>query len=298
VKKVIRYCYYLVALVISACIRVMPYGFAVWLGGVLGRGAYTLIPEARRIAKENLRRSFPEKTAGEIASLARRVFINQGKNTFELFSFPRLTKDDIHRLVRIENVEAITRGMADGKGVLLASAHCGNWEILGAALSQSGFGVNVIARRIYIEGLNRLLLGLRLSQGMRIIMRSGQESARQMLRSLRNNEILAMLIDQDTDVPGVFVDFFGCPAWTPSGLAALASRAGAAVVLALDIRQPDGSHRVIIRGPLQLSCSGDKDRDTLDNTQMITAMIEQHIRQYPDQWVWIHRRWKTQQKTA
>jgi KDO2-lipid IV(A) lauroyltransferase len=292
-KKIIRYGYYLAAVAAAAAIRLLPYGIAVRLGGFLGRVAYALVADARRIAEENLRLSFPEKPSEEIAAIARRVFVNQGKNAFELFSFPKLGRDDILRLAPIENAEAMSKALAEGKGVLIASAHCGNWEIMAASLAQNGFPINTIARRIYIEGLNRMLVGYRDSKGVRVILRSDRDSARKMLRSLRQNETIGMLIDQDTDVPGVFVDFFGRQAWTPSGLAALALRTGAPVVLALDVRRPDGTHRVVIQGPLQLSRSGDKEKDVQENTQMITTQIERHIRNYPDQWVWIHKRWKT-----
>jgi KDO2-lipid IV(A) lauroyltransferase len=119
-----------------------------------------------------------------------------------------------------------------------------------------------------------------------------------MLRSLRHNEAIGMLIDQDTDVPGVFVDFFGRPAWTPSGLAALALRTNAAVVLALDCRLPDDHHEVVVKGPIELIRTGNKDNDILENTRRISLMIEEHIRAYPDQWVWFHERWKTQPPVA
>ena len=98
----------------------------------------------------------------------------------------------------------------------------------------------------------------------------------------------------DDCIPGVFADFFSRPAWTPSGLAAIALKTGAAVIVALDTRLPDDTHEVSITGPLELSVSGDKDRDVRENTQMITGLIEDHIRRNPSQWVWMHERWKTQ----
>ena len=102
-----------------------------------------------------------------------------------------------------------------------------------------------------------------------------------------------MLIDQDTDVPGVFVDFFSRPAWTPSGLAVLALKTGASVVLALDVRLENDKHTPILAGPIEMKRTDNLDRDVLDNTQAITELIEEHIRKYPSQWVWMHERWKT-----
>ena len=103
-----------------------------------------------------------------------------------------------------------------------------------------------------------------------------------------------MLIDQDTQVPGVFVNFFSRQAWTPSGLASIALKTDAQVVLALDTRLPDDSHKAIITGPIELVRTGDHEKDVLENTGMITKLIEEHIRAYPGQWVWMHERWKTQ----
>lgn len=293
IKRLIRQAYYGAALLFSRIVLLLPYRQAVTAGGMLGSLACALVGKARSITEENLRASFPEKSDEEIRTLASGVFKNQGKNLFELFSFPKLDKDDVARIVTIEGRENMEKALARGKGVLIASAHCGNWEMMGAALAGAGFPINVIARRIYIEGLNRMLVSLRESKGERVILRSGKAAARDMLRALRHGETIAMLIDQDTSVPGVFVEYFGRPAWTPSGLATLALRTGAPVVLALDARMSDDSHRVILTGPFDPATTGDTDADIRNYTQFITCLIEAHVRALPDQWVWMHERWKT-----
>ena len=293
-KKLIRKLYYLVIVFFFNLVRVMPLKLAVGFGGFLGGMAYHLIGKSRAVTEENLRKAFPEKKEDEIRSIARDVFVNQGKNAFEVFYYPKLSTENIRALSVIRNEEGYSKARALGKGVIMASAHCASWEFLGAALSARGFVINVIAKRVYIESLNKMLLDLRNSKGLKIIFRSDSDSAKKMLRALRSGETLAMLIDQDTDVPGVFADFFSRPAWTPSGLAAIALKTGAAVIVALDTRLPDDTHEVSITGPLELSVSGDKDRDVRENTQMITGLIEDHIRRNPSQWVWMHERWKTQ----
>lgn len=293
IKIIIRRIYYFLALFFSKIVIILPYRFAVLCGGGLGVAAFYCAREARALAVENLKNSFPGKSERDIAQLARLVFVNQGKNVFELFSFPKLGKNDVEAICKIKNRECMVNALAGGKGVLIASAHCGNWEMMGAALSLSGFPINVIARRIYIEGLNRMLVSLRNSKGVRVILRSGKESAREILRSLRHNEAIGILIDQDTTVPGVFVNFFSRNAWTPSGLAILALRTGANVVLALDVRLPDDTHEVILSGPISIKKTGNMESDIIENTQLITTLIEDHIRAYPAQWVWMHNRWKT-----
>lgn len=297
-KRYIRYLYYCAAALFARIVQLMPLRLAVSCGGALGFLAYYIVADARRDVLDGLAASFPEWDGARLRRTAREVFINQGKNAFELFSFPRLSKDDILRLAPIENRPAFDAALSGGKGVLIAGAHCGNWEFMGASLAQAGYPINVIARRIYIEQLNDMLVGYRTSKGEKVILRSDAASAREMLRSLRHNESIGMLIDQDTDVPGVFVDFFGRKAWTPSGLATLALRTGAAVILALDVRMPDDTHRVQLSGPITLVSTGNTASDVWENTQRITAMIEAHIRRYPGQWVWMHRRWKTQEARA
>lgn len=281
------------AVVLARLIRLMPYRTAVGVGGGLGWLAYYLVRKSRVIAQRQIAAAFPEKPAGEVRRIARAVFVNQGKNAFELFSFPALTSRALRRIVRIENRAAFEHALADGKGVLIAGAHCGNWEMMGAGLADAGFPINVIAKRIYLEGLNDLLVGLREEKRMHVILRSDDGSARQILRALKHNESVALLIDQDTSVQGVFVPFFGRPSWTPAGLASLSLRTGAAVILALDVREPGDTHRVVLSGPFAFDRTGDEQADIVSATARVTALIEEHIRKYPDQWVWMHERWKT-----
>lgn len=295
-KKFRRYLYYLTAKVFFGLVQILPYRVSVRIGGALGWLGYYLVGKARNDTLSNLRASFRDKSEQEIKAVARKVFINQGKNAFELFSFPKLKGKDMDKLIDIENKQAFSEALLAGKGVLIASAHCGNWEMMGAGLSHHGFPINVIARRIYIEGLNDILVGLRESKGVKVILRSSKDSARDILRALRQNEAIGILIDQDTDVSGVFVDFFSRPAWTPVGVAAIAMKTGSKVILALDTRLPDDRHRIVIRGPIEFKKTGDKQRDVFEYTKIISDMIESHIKAYPEQWVWMHNRWKTKQK--
>ncbi len=298
IKKVIRQGYFAAAAAAAMVVRLLPYRFAVAAGGALGLLAYYAAVKAKEDTQAHLKKAFPDMPGPERRAMAREVFVNQGKNLFELFSFPKTGPAEFARIVTIENRDAFRKAFDEGKGVLILSAHCGNWEIMAAALAAEGIPLNVIARRIYIEGLNRMLVGYREQKGVKVILRSGRESARDMLRSLRHNEAVGLLIDQDTDVQSVFVDFFGAAAWTPSGLAALALRTGAPVVAAFDVREKDDRHTVKLSGPLELKRTGDQESDIVINTQAFTRLIEDHIRKYPAQWVWMHRRWKTRERTG
>jgi Kdo2-lipid IVA lauroyltransferase/acyltransferase len=293
VKKLIRQLYFYAGLLFSKIVLLMPYRAAVKAGGVLGSIAYHLVSEGRRDVEQHLAAAFPDWTASKVKETAKQVFVNMGKNLFELFSFPKLSGEKLFKVARIENVEALRKGLEKGKGVLIASAHCGNWEFIGATVARSGIPINAIARKIYIEGLNNLLVRMRNAVGEKVILRSGTSAAKDILRSLRSNETIGILIDQDTVVPSVFVDFFGRQAWTPTGLTTLALKTGAPVVLVLDLRMPDDTHKTICEGPLEIRKTDNHEADLVYNTQYITSLIEKHIRKYPDQWVWMHRRWKT-----
>lgn len=252
---------------------------------------YFLPLPARRISLTNLKRAFPDKKSAEIRLIAYNAFKNQGRNLFELFTFESLKRSFVDRTVLFDGRESLEKALKGGKGVLYLCAHFSNWELMGASLSLWGYPINVIARKIYIEKINDILLYLRNATGLNIILRSEQGSAKKILRALKHNEVIGMLIDQDARVPGVMVDFFGIPAFTPSGFAALAMKSNAAVVAGFIIRERD-RFRLEIRGPLDVIKTGNYDDDIRKNTQVFTHIIEEYIRKYPEQWVWMHDRWK------
>jgi len=262
------------------------------LGGAVGLAAYFLVPRYKRIAFKNLAQSFPGKPHKEIRSLTKQVFINQGKNLFELLNFHRLNRENITKIVEFRGIENFKKAFSYGKGVLIFSAHLGNWELIGAGLSLIGFPINGITRKVYIEQLERLLWRLRESVGMKSISRGETDSAKGILRVLKNNEALAVLIDQNTKaIPGVYVNFFGRRAYTPSGLAALAIRTGASVAPVFMYRREDNKCVVEADEPIKPEMTGDDEKDIAVNTQRFTDIIEEKIRRHPEQWVWFHERW-------
>ncbi len=281
----------------SKAVLLFPYGFAVKvLGTFFGKLAYYCAIDARNKAKKNLRDCFPEKTDAQIKAITKEIFINQGKNFFELVNFPKMDSSFIKSISSIENQHLIIDGIKKGKGILFVSAHTGNWEITAAAVADFGVPVNVVAKKIYIKELNDMLVKYRTSKNVNVILRDAPDTARKLLRALKKGEIIAMLIDQDTNVPGVFVDFFGRPAWTPSGLAVLALRTGAEVLVGIDQRIEGLGHKTVVSGPLTIEPSGDFDKDVINLTQKASNVLEDHIRKYPQQWVWFHERWKTVKK--
>ncbi|MFH1784197.1 MAG: lysophospholipid acyltransferase family protein [bacterium] len=286
----IRSLIYISVRILHVVVSCLPWNLSVRIGSVTGFISYYLLRAPRRIVCSNLALAFIEKSPSEIKKIAREVFSNQGENLFELLSFGKLNAQRVKKLVNAQGLEHLDKALEKKKGVLLLSGHIGNWELLGAYLSLVGYPISVIARRVYDERLNKLLVDIRQSKGVMCVLRD--ESSKQLLRCLRSNRALGVLIDQDTKVQGVFVDFFGRKAYTPQGLATLALRTGAAVVPSFIVR--DGyKHKIILKEELSLTHSGDEAKDLEINTQTFTKIIEEVIRQHPSQWVWMHERWKT-----
>ncbi|MCR4663563.1 MAG: lysophospholipid acyltransferase family protein [Endomicrobiaceae bacterium] len=298
-KKYIRKCYFYAAWLFSKLVLILPYKFTVgFLSNCLGGLAYYVVGDARNKARKNLSMCFPEKTQKEITIIIKTIFKYEAKNFFELLNFPKMSDKffDSIAIMEQEQKDIFNKLLERKKGILALSGHIGNWEMLAAGVAKH-YPLNVIARKIYIEELNNMLVSYRNMKKVKVILRSELSSARKMLKALRNNEIIAMLIDQDTSVQSVFVDFFGRPASTPLGLASIALKVGTPVVLAVDKRLPNGKHKFVISDEIvPPETTGDFDTDVKNFTAKLTKCLEDFIRGNPEQWVWFHERWKTKQK--
>lgn len=291
-KRLIRGITYYGLSVIIYIVYQIPSNISVRIGGILGKAAYYILYKEKRKTLKNLSLSFPEANEKEIRKIGRACFSNLGKGLFELINLPKLNKDNIDRIVNIEGEEYINHVLKKGKGYIFVTGHIGNWELMGAAFGMKGYKVNVIAAPLYDSRINELLIKQRAFHNVRVIQRGAEDVKREIIKALHNNESLTMLIDQDTKVPGVFVDFFGRKAYTPSGAASIAMRTGAPVLMGFIKRLPDNTHKIQIKEPLKLINSGNKDADIEANTALFTKMIESEIKKDPDQWVWMHNRWK------
>lgn len=287
-----RYFIYYIGRAFIAVLQALPYDVAVAVANFAGRVAYLVLAKYRNIAIENLKMAFgAQKTDREIRRIALGVFQNLAKNGAELINFPKIEEYNIDRFVTIENRDILDDGLKRGKGVIIVTAHFGNWEFLALTVRLKRYQGAVIGRRIYFHKYDSYLNYLRKSGDVNIIYRD--ESPRKILKVLKANKIMGILADQDVDsVDGVFVDFFGRPAFTPAGPVALAMVSGAALIPAVILR--DGKrHRLILERQIELTDTGDKEKDIVENTAKWSGVIESYIRRYPEQWVWLHRRWKT-----
>lgn len=258
---------------------------------------YHLAPRRRLIAIYNLTRAFPEKTAAEVRGIARGVYRNMALVAAEFFDLPALTRETLKDAVEVEGIEGCQRALAKGRGVLLFGAHFGNWELQAAAASLLLGPLTVIYRPLDNAFLDRLVLAVRSATGN--IPLPKQHAMRRMLRTLREGGMVGLLIDQNwSRKEGVFVDFFGRPACTTEGLALLALHTGAPVVPAFMVRRGDGRYRLVFGPEMEVTATGDREADVRRNTQNFTAVLEEMIRRYPSQWLWVHQRWKTRPPLA
>lgn len=285
------YCYAFTAKCIGQCIARLPRKLSLSIGVYLATTVFLLSRRQKGRACRHLAQSLG---IGQLIArqLARRSFQNMGKNLMEFMQLPGMSSETIHQLVTFEGREHIDKALAQGRGAIILTAHFGNWELLGASILANGYTIRGITRQLRSKRLEAIVSSHREKVGWQGIDRD--RSVREVLRCLKRNELIAILADVDTRTRGIFVDFFGRPAYTPYSPVALALKTGAAILPTFIIRQPDDSHRAIVESPLRLHRSEAKAEELLVNTQRFTKVIESYIRRYPEQWIWIHERWKTQ----
>jgi Kdo2-lipid IVA lauroyltransferase/acyltransferase len=254
---------------------------------------YLLHYRLRQVGMRNLAMVFPEKSEAERKCILRGVFTSLGRQLAELCQFPKYTAENIDEVVVYDGLENYERAYARGKGVLFLTAHFGAWELSAFAHSLHGHRVNIVMRPMDNEYLDRMLQSYRTMHGNKVVPKD--DFVRGLLAAMKCGETVGILMDTNMTPPqGVFVDFFGIPACTASGLARIALRTDAAVVPGFTIWDEKlGKYRLRFDPALQLVRTGNLEADIAANTQMFTKVIEDYVRKYPEQWLWVHRRWKT-----
>ncbi len=283
---------YLALKTFSFFVNLLPEGFALWLGRQLGGVWYHLDFEHRKVAIQNLRTAFGhEKSASEIRDIAKTTFQNLGMMTVEFFRIPRMDVKTFKERVKIEGLEEALKLFERGKGIFLLLSHFGNWEMMGVMSKVIGNPIMVIAKPMKRnEWVDQFITRIRSKAGLEVV--SSVKAGRKVMQALSRNRVVGILIDQRAKrSEGIWVDFFGKKAPTTPSLAVLAMKTGAPVLPVFMVR--DGfQHRLIIKEPLELIRTGDIKKDVEANTQLFNHTLESMIREYPDQWFWVHRRWE------
>lgn len=259
----------------------------------LARAVYFLHVRLRQVGMRNLALAFPEKTPAERARILRGEFTSLGRQLAELCQFPRYTLENVKDVIVYDGLENYEQAYARKKGVLFLTAHFGGWELSAFSHSMYGHWMHVVMRPMDNVYLDRMIRHHRTMHGNKTV--DKDDFVRGLLAAMKAGEVVGILMDTNMTPPqGIFVDFFGIKACTASGLARIALRTDAAVVPTFTIWDEKlGKYRLRFDPAVELIRTSDIEADIAANTQMFTRIIEEYVRQYPDQWLWVHRRWKT-----
>jgi KDO2-lipid IV(A) lauroyltransferase len=276
----------------QAAICALPAAMARGVGAFLGDVAFSVLRVRRDVVMEHLRGVLgDEASESDLVRVARESYRNFGRMTFEYARFPRLRTRDIERLVSLTGAEHLDEALKKGRGAILVGSHFGNWE-LAATLSTRGYPMTFLVGEQHNILVDRLMNRLRERFGVQTIPVTG--SLMGVLRALRENRIVAMLSDQDAGRGGVFVDFLGKQASTPYGPAKMSARTGAPLIPSAVVRRGKGRHELIICPPIaSVDQDLSQDEQVRALTQGYTTVFERFIRERPDHYFWMHRRWKT-----
>jgi KDO2-lipid IV(A) lauroyltransferase len=271
----------------------LPRGAARRVGALFAAIGYRVRTPLRRAAIFNLEVAFPESTSAEREEILRGMIRQIGWMAGEFSQFPKYTAANIARIVTIDGAEHFDCAQRRGKGVLFLTGHMSAWELAPFAHALHGHPLHFLVRPVANPHVDALINRYRCLSGNRPIEKN--RSARAILKVLAQGGTVGILADTNTSLEeGVFANFFGVPASTTSGLARIALRTGAAVVpgfLAWDPAQ--GKYRLQFSHAVELVRTGDEEADVRANTSLFTSFIEAYVRQHPDQWLWVHKRWKT-----
>jgi Kdo2-lipid IVA lauroyltransferase/acyltransferase len=284
---------YAPAWIIIKLLGILPRPLARAASILFAQTVYFLHVRLRRVGMRNLALAFPEKSKSERARILRGEFTSLGRQLAEVCHFPKYTLKNVGKVIIYDGFENYERAFARGKGVLFLTAHFGGWEISAFFHSMHGHWLHVVMRPMDNVYLDRMIRQYRTMHGNAVVAKD--DFIRGLLAAMKKGEVVGILMDTNMTPPqGIFVDFFGIPACTASGLARIALRTDAAVVPTFTVWDPGlKKYRLRFDPAVQLVRTGDLEADTIANTQLFTKIIESYVRQYPNQWLWVHRRWKT-----
>lgn len=277
----------------ATAIRLSP-GWAARVGRALGLFGYHVVRYRRGLIETQMSRALHlSSTDGELKRLVRENFIHYGLLAIEFLRIRLLRTEEAGPPVRLEGEHHLREAMALGKGVLILSGHLGNYDLSAVALALNDFPIRIVSKPLKIKAIERFWMEERSVFGLEISLNRG--SIRAILEALKAGKGIVFVLDQHSSTESVWVDFFGRSASTLPGLAVLAQRTGAPVIPVFTHREPDGSHLISIQPAVPFEEKGARQEAVEHNTQRYTKVIEAAIRRHPEQWTWIHERWKKPQ---
>ncbi len=276
---------------IAIIIGAMPRFLQIAMGTILGDIWFYVVPFRRKIALANIKKAFPDWSDDKVWTTARKNFENYGCGFIELLLLPVLDDKLAEKLLIFEGKKYVEEALKQGKGFFLLSLHIGSWELMSASCTVLKVNLSVISKKMKSSVINDVWVKMRVTNGVKLI--SEEKSTFDILRAIRRNEGVGFILDQFLGPPvGSKVKFFGHETGAPAGLALFADRTRAPVMPVYNIRQSDGRIKVIIEEPIPFMEQGSIDKNISFMTQVYTSKIEDIVRKYPEQWLWLHRRWK------
>ena len=276
---------------VFALASILPEKWIAKAGRGMGHFIFRHVGLRRDVVFDNLSQAFPERDVISLWDLAERIYGNLGATLFGFFTLPRLTPARVRTRVRLENTAYLDALRADGKGALLMTGHFGNWELLGAAMTAYGYRAKYLVRTQSNPWVDKLQNKIRERGGLGVI--RADASVRQLIRHIRDGGYVGVLPDVNAGEDGIFVEFLGRTASTPRGLAYFAYKLKCPIIPVFLIRQADGTHVARLHEPIHPDPAWDEDTALLELTRAYTDVLSTVIREHPDHYFWIHRRWKT-----
>lgn len=276
--------------ILAFFLRVLPRSVSLMVGEGIGSLVY-LAGIRRRVTQENLAQAYPEFSAQQVGRIARACYRHFGALLAEFARLSLLRFQNVAELVDVEGWDVLDAALSRGKGGIVVSGHLGNWELMGASAAARGYPVSYVVTGQENPRVERLMDRMRESAGVRIIRR--KDAVKGVLKALKENQLVAILSDQDAHEAGAFVPFFGRLASTPKGAATFALRTGANLIFAESYRRGRDRLKVTYELISRDDLPDDQDGAVCELTRRFTVRLEEAIRRHPEQWFWMHRRWKT-----
>lgn len=285
---------YLFMLALIKLIRFVPRRSAMAMTRALAAIYYSLFKKNRVLTIRHLMLAFEnEKTDREIRQIAKGVYYHFAVTLVDVIRIPNFVKEGINTYIRAENLDILEKARKEGKGAIILTGHFGNWELMGAWMAQNKQNIRVVGSPLVNPWLDKLVVNMRNQAGYQNITRG--QGTREILRALKRGDVVGMLIDQDMkDISGVFVNFFGKKAHTPTGPLVLAAKFNVPIIPMFMHLTENLTYHVTCYPPIELIDTGNLEADLISNTQKCSDIYESVIRRHPEQWVWFHKRWKRQ----
>lgn len=288
VRHYIEYGFYLL---MSFILRSMPRRLAYWCMRRFGDFVFYVLRSRRDVTLTNLRIAFgKEKTEQEIFALARKVYQNFAMTSYEVICLPSFSLDYIRKIASLDGAQYLDEGLKKGKGVVIVTGHLGCWDIMGLRMLCDGYPMTYVSGGFRNKLIDDVYNNFRRNKGIPVIPR--KYALRGVIKSLKNNELLGVVSDQNAGDGGDFVEFFGKKASTPKGAAVFALRTGAEMAVVLDVPTDDRKHHTAYIRPVRIEKTGDEEKDIFAYTEGLTRIIEDFVRKNPQHYFWLHRRWK------